>query len=591
MNSWPNPPTAPPSNLASPSAKGASGHGCPFCLFPFRALLPLPRTAPMPRLLPLLAVLLAWSAIYLPGLGNMELKGEEGRRILPARRMIQSGDYILPFSEGKPYHRKPPLINWSIAASFQALHQESEFAARLPSALAVLLLALTASWAGAILAAAPGAYWLPLAILTTIGTIEKGRLAEIEAIYLSLSGIGILTWLALWYRGSSPTSRWLWAGLWFGLASLAKGPLFLPFFYAIATVTLWQNQQRRELRHPAHLLGLALSLFLPLPWVWAARRHLAALPLDPSPSSQTQVWLNQILKRLDPAAIDWHSYPWGPLETLLLLSPWALVAAFLWLPARRRWWPDLLPKDRALLLGLGWGSLASGLAYALLPEAHARFQLPLVAPVALLAVLLLHHWQRRQTLFALEPPAARWFSSLVRFLLLLLLIAGVTLPWRFSPATMIPSMAIILGLSPLLWLLAIRFARIPWPHRLFAETTLLAAWAMIFKASVVMPIMRLHQDIRPPALAILAATGPEPHLLALYPGPQPFLFYLGKNTVEIASIRQVTPHATHLVIPSARLENPDLRARLNRVGFRDPILTVPDDDGTPYTLLRRTPQP
>ena len=131
-------------------------------------------------------------------------KGEEGRRILPARVMMQTGDYVLPWSEGKCYHRKPPLLNWSIAASFKALGGESEFAARLPSALSVLLLALTAVWAGRILAGPSGAWWLPLVILTTIGAVEKGRLAEIEALFFSLSRIGMLGGLAGWYRGGSP---------------------------------------------------------------------------------------------------------------------------------------------------------------------------------------------------------------------------------------------------------------------------------------------------------------------------------------------------------------------------------------------------
>lgn len=543
----------------------------------------------MHRFLLILVVTLTWAAIYLPGLGGMELKGEEGRRILPAREMMRTGDYVLPWSEGKPYHRKPPLINWSIAASFHALGGESEFAARLPSALSVLLLALTAAWAGGIIAGPSGAWWLPLAILTTIGAVEKGRLAEIEAIFLSLSGIGMLGWLAGWYRDGSPWSRWLWAGIWFGLASLAKGPVFLPFFYAIAGIALWQNGQRRELRHPAHAAGLALSLFLPLPWVMATRERLAALPSDPSTTGQTRMWLNQVLKRLDPSAIDWKTYPLGPFETLLLLSPWAIVALVLWRQARRLWWPDLLLKDRALLLGLGWGTLGSGLVYALLPESRARFQLPLLAPVALLAVVLLGQWHQRRDPAAEEPRTAHWVSSLIRFLLLVLTIAGVILPYWKAPGSMIPAMATMLGGSLLLWLLAIRFARIPWPDRLFAEAALLAAWAMIFMASVMMPIMRLHEDIRPPALKILAATGPEPRLLAMYPGPQPFLFYLGRNVIEISSIRQVTPDATHLLIPAKRLEGPGMGNRLAREGFTETLLTVPDDDGTPYTLLRRIP--
>ena len=545
----------------------------------------------MSRFFLVLVLVLTWAAIYLPGLGGMELKGEEGRRILPARVMMQTGDYVLPWSEGKPYHRKPPLINWSIAASFKALGGESEFAARLPSALSVLLLALTAAWAGRILAGPAGAWWLPLALLTTIGAVEKGRLAEIEAMFFSLSGIGMLGWLAGWYRGGSPWTRWLWAGVWFGLATLAKGPVFLPFFYAIAVIALFQNNQRRELWHPAHFLGLALALCLPLPWVLATRERLAALPADPNATGQTQMWINQVLKRLDPAAIDWKTYPLGPFETLLLLSPWALVALVLWRQARRVWWPDLSGKDRALILGLGWGTLSSGLVYALLPESRARFQLPLLAPVATLAVVLLTHWKQRRDPAAEEPATARRVSGFIRLLLLLLTIAGVILPYWKAPASMVPAMAVMLGGSPVLWILAIRFARLTWPDRLFAETALLCAWAMVFKAAVIMPIMRQHEDIRPPALAILAKTGPAPRLLALHPGPQPFLFYLGPNIVEIASLRQITPDAAWLLVPAGRLEDPAMTARLARNGFADQILTVPDDDGTPYTLFGRTLPP
>lgn len=542
---------------------------------------------PMRRLLLLLTVSLLWAAVYLPGLGGMELKGEEGRRILPAREMMRSGDYILPWSEGRPYHRKPPLINWSIAASFKALGGESEFAARLPSALSVLLLAWTAVWAGGRMAGPAGAWWLPVVLLTTVGTIEKGRLAEIEAVFFSLSGIGMLGWLAGWYRGGSPWKRWIWAGLWFGLACLAKGPIFLPFFYAIAVILLWKNGQRRELWHPAHFVGLFLSLLPAYLWARAAKAHLEALPPEPGAVSQSTVWMNQILKRLDPSVIHWKTYALGPVETLVLFLPWVLVPILLWRRARRDWWPDLSMKDRALLLGLGWGSLGSGLAYALLPEAHARFQLPLLAPAALLAVMMIRWWQEHQPVAAEEPAIAPWISGLTRVLLLVITLAGVTLPYWKAPASMLPAMAVMLGGSLPLWLVAIRFARLRWPDRVFAEAGLLAAWALIFKASVVMPIMRRNEDIRPPAQQILAKTGPEPRIMALQPGPQPFLFYLGKNTLEIAYLKQITDDATHLVLPTARLEKEAMLNRLARAGFTENLLTVRDDDGTPYTLLRR----
>src|SRR5438874_9646536 len=90
----------------------------------------------------LLIVLLIWAAIYLPALGSLAIKGEEGRRILPAIRMIETGNYIVPQIGSNPYYRKPPLVNWLIAISFRLFCARNEWTARLPSALAVLSVAV-----------------------------------------------------------------------------------------------------------------------------------------------------------------------------------------------------------------------------------------------------------------------------------------------------------------------------------------------------------------------------------------------------------------------------------------------------------------
>ena len=63
------------------------------------------------RLAAVLVVLLAWAVIYLPALGSIAIKGEEGRRILPAMGMLQTGNYIVPEVGGNPYFRKPPLFH------------------------------------------------------------------------------------------------------------------------------------------------------------------------------------------------------------------------------------------------------------------------------------------------------------------------------------------------------------------------------------------------------------------------------------------------------------------------------------------------
>src|SRR5437762_12909576 len=94
------------------------------------------------RLRALFVILLVWAAIYLPALGSIAIKGEEGRRILPAIRMLETGNYIVPQVGSNPYFRKPPLVNWLVAASFKIFGVRNEWTARLPSILSVLAVAI-----------------------------------------------------------------------------------------------------------------------------------------------------------------------------------------------------------------------------------------------------------------------------------------------------------------------------------------------------------------------------------------------------------------------------------------------------------------
>src|SRR5712691_11732876 len=87
-------------------------------------------------------VLLVWAAIYLPALGSIAIKGEEGRRIFPAIRMLETGNYIVPQVGSNPYYRKPPLVNWLVAASFETFGVRNEWTARLPSVISVLAVAI-----------------------------------------------------------------------------------------------------------------------------------------------------------------------------------------------------------------------------------------------------------------------------------------------------------------------------------------------------------------------------------------------------------------------------------------------------------------
>src|SRR4029079_6368637 len=78
----------------------------------------------------------------LPALGSIAIKGEEGRRILPAIAMLQTGNYIVPEAGGNQYFTMPPCVNWRVAASFRIFGVRNEWTARLPSAVVVLAVAV-----------------------------------------------------------------------------------------------------------------------------------------------------------------------------------------------------------------------------------------------------------------------------------------------------------------------------------------------------------------------------------------------------------------------------------------------------------------
>src|SRR5246127_2634076 len=91
----------------------------------------------------LLIAIAVWAAIYLPALGSLAIKGEEGRRILPGITMLQTGNYLVPQVGGETYFRKPPLINWLVAGSFKVFGRQNEWTARVPSIACVLLVAIS----------------------------------------------------------------------------------------------------------------------------------------------------------------------------------------------------------------------------------------------------------------------------------------------------------------------------------------------------------------------------------------------------------------------------------------------------------------
>jgi len=273
------------------------------------------------RLCAVAVVALAWAVIYLPALGSIAIKGEEGRRILPAVRMLETGNYLVPQVGSNPYYRKPPLVNWLVGASFKIFGVRNEWTARLPSALSVLAVALGFVTVARASLGPRGSMIAALIWMTNIGIIEKGRLIEIEALYVSLCGLAIIFWLSFFLQKKSAWLIWLPASVFLGLGLLAKGPTHLVFSYGIVVAVLAYSKEWRVLFHPAHFVALAVMFGIAAAW---------AIPFVHSTTTQVAVdkWSAQYVGRLKGVDFKFFSWIQNIPRGLIDFLPWVLLFPF-----------------------------------------------------------------------------------------------------------------------------------------------------------------------------------------------------------------------------------------------------------------------
>ncbi len=347
-----------------------SGGSKPFSLVPRELVIENPA---MTRARALLLLSFVWALIYLPSLGSTEYKGEEPRRVLPAVSMLETGNWIVPMVCGEPFLRKPPLVNWLIAVSFKVSHTQNEWAARAPSVLAVWLLGagilyLCASWLGmeiSLIAA--------LLAITHVGMIDKGRMAEIEAEYIALSGLATIAWLALHRRQKSAWVQWLIPAVLLGISFLAKGPINLIFFYPLVLAVLIAERDWRTLFAPAHLVALAVMFGIFA--LWAVPYYQQA------PADAVAVMTRQSAGRLtsDFNLSNWLlSIPRG----LSNFLPWVLLAPLCWQRAT-------VEREGRWFLAVRRATVITFFVILLLPGMLPRYSQPLLIPMCLLIAIAL----------------------------------------------------------------------------------------------------------------------------------------------------------------------------------------------------------
>jgi 4-amino-4-deoxy-L-arabinose transferase-like glycosyltransferase len=433
--------------------------------------------------------------------------------------MLETGNWLVPYVGGKPYLRKPPMVNWLAAISFKATGNQDEWSARLPSVIAVLLLTLgvylcSRRWLGedhALLAA--------IAILSTVCLLDKGRLIEIEALYVASFGLGLVVWLGartLWLR-------WILSAVPLGFGLLLKGPLHLLFFYAIVVLILWRQRKLSELLSAAHLCAVVLMIAMFAAW---AIPHLQT----PEARTATKEWSDQFTGRLALQELHWKDWLLNYPRALSNFLPWLLF-----LPFGRGLEGRSNQENEPFIFGLEFGSLTTFLIVMLAPGALPRYTMPLLVPVCLLAA-----YRIKQAPSLSQP----WKYMLMGLTVVLLLASAIG--FFFSHERIFIGFAVILCGANLLLLGPFQY-RSPESETttLAVESGILTVAAIFFYADAILP--RLPETLRQRATLIAKIVPAGETIYAVDPGPQPLFFYLRKPWSYIADWNQLPQNAKYVL--------------------------------------------
>lgn len=296
---------------------------------------------------------------------------DEGRNAEKAREILVLNDWITPHENFHAVLDKPIFFYWLIALSYK-LFGVSEWAARLPSALAafgciVMVYFFVRRWWGEW-----EARWSVLALVTSTGFFVFSRLVIFD---MTLSAFIMLALCAFYHaaRESESTAGWgtcavLYGAL--GAATLTKGlvglvvPGMIIFFYLVLTKS-WTSLGKVRL-----FPGVVLFLLIVMPWYILAETH--------NPGYLRYYFLEEHFGRFSTTKFDRFS-PW---YFYLYVVPLGLLPWTFLLPATVKYYWRRRLDDQTLWLIL-WALLPI-LFFSLSKSKLPHYVLPSFPPLAIL---------------------------------------------------------------------------------------------------------------------------------------------------------------------------------------------------------------
>ncbi len=255
---------------------------------------------------------------YFTRIPALTIRGEESRRGLIAREMLETGDWIVPRCQGVPLFSRPPLQNWLIAVAGSFRGGVDRFSLRFPSDCAILLTVLMIYGYARTFLSKLGALTAGAAYASMGQVVELGRTGETDALFTLLVSGSLLVWHVCQVRGASPYKTWCLGYLLAALGTLTKGPQAPVYFAGTVGIYLLFTRQWRFAFSRAHVAGIATFCAVygmwQIPFMWKLGAEGAG-----------QMYVNDVGHRfLD---MSWQLFfthlAEYPLETLVCLLPWS----------------------------------------------------------------------------------------------------------------------------------------------------------------------------------------------------------------------------------------------------------------------------
>jgi 4-amino-4-deoxy-L-arabinose transferase-like glycosyltransferase len=212
-------------------------------------------------------VAIAWIVVFWR-LGYSSLMDpDEAHYAELTREMLRSHSWLVPLLDGKPFIDKPILFHWLQGASV-ALLGESELAARLPSAIAALVLFGITRWAGVALLGVEAGEWGAIMFATIPATFALSNIGLFDMVYTAFL-FGAVGCLLVAAKEQRPRIELAGYAL-LTLAVMTKGPVAL-LLVGLFCSAAWlagggMRASMRRLRWPG---GLVMSAIAASPWfVW-----------------------------------------------------------------------------------------------------------------------------------------------------------------------------------------------------------------------------------------------------------------------------------------------------------------------------------